>query len=349
MDLGYLSAFPLHAKGFIKGRLEQTQEGQVVLKTGQRVIPVKLDGESAPFGQETVFRLLREEPGLIVLAPYRSETIGEALPFFKQLFAGDEDFGRKLLRAAVQESLPLTREVLSNLKRGITIAKRQWGVQVHPRAIAFLQARAIPLTPRSLLAALYTLFPSVQKTMWQKAGRGLIMNSKMTEGMGLPLSTPEQRAEEKIPDATKKPGLEPVLREAITFLQCEARRDATLPHFIFCLFPTAEREARWEGRYFSDREKSEEQVERGASGESYAFRLLYQSPCLGQLEVIGVNNQSGLKLTVKADRSVLDNHLFAGFQSYLEEKGWPIQAVQFEESQAEEDVDLHPLRIDGWL
>ena len=277
------------------------------------------------------------------------ETIGEALPFFKQLFAGDEDFGHILLRAAIQESLPLTREVLSALKKGLLTVKRQWGVQIHPRAIAFLHSRAIELTPQSLLSALYTLFPSVQKMMWQKWGQGLISNSKLTEELVLALSVQEQSAVKKIPDATNKQGLEGVLREAITFLQCEAERDSTLPHFIFYLFPAVEQEARWEGRSFSDREKSEEQEESGGSGENYVFRLLYESPYLGQIEVYGVSNQSGINLTVKADRSVLESHLFASFQFYLEEKGWPVQVVQFEEFQAKEDVDLPPLRIDGWL
>ena len=104
------------------------------------------------------------------LSPYRLETLEEALPFYKELFAGEEDLGRRLLLAAVQESLPLTREVFFNLKKGLFTAEKEWGVKIHPRVVAFLQARALPLTPRTLLWALYVLFPSVQKVMWQRTG-----------------------------------------------------------------------------------------------------------------------------------------------------------------------------------
>ena len=48
MNPGYLSALPLHGKGFIKGRLEQTQEGQVVLTTSQGVIQL-LSGKRRSF------------------------------------------------------------------------------------------------------------------------------------------------------------------------------------------------------------------------------------------------------------------------------------------------------------
>ena len=153
MGTGSLFPSQLGMNGLLKGQLEQSQDGRVLLRTKQGVFPVRVEGEGVPFGKEVVFRLLREEPGLVVLSPYRLETLGEALPFFKELFAGEEILGRQLLLAAVQENLPLTREVLFNLKRGLLTAEQAWGVKVHPRAVAFLQARALPLSPRTLLWA----------------------------------------------------------------------------------------------------------------------------------------------------------------------------------------------------
>ena len=93
MGTGYLLPYQLRAKGFIQGHLEQSKDGQVILRTKQGVFPVKVEGEAVPLGEEVVFRLLREEPGLVVLSPYRLETLEEALPFYKELFAGEEDLG----------------------------------------------------------------------------------------------------------------------------------------------------------------------------------------------------------------------------------------------------------------
>ena len=83
MGSGYLYPYHFGAKGFIKGQLEQNKDGQVVLRTREGVIPVKVEGDGVPLGEEVVFRLLREEPGLVVLTPYRLETIGERCLFLK--------------------------------------------------------------------------------------------------------------------------------------------------------------------------------------------------------------------------------------------------------------------------
>ena len=349
MGSGYLYPYHFGAKGFIKGQLEQNKDGQVVLRTREGVIPVKVEGDGVPLGEEVVFRLLREEPGLVVLTPYRLETIGEALPFFKELFAGEEDFGRKLILAAVQENLPLTREVLLNLKKDLITVEREWGVIVHPRAVAFMQARNLPLAPRTLLWALYILFPSVQKVMWQR-----------TSDQPPILPFLAKRQADKRPEAGEKNTivkpkdelLEAVFREARIFLWHQARRDPGLPQLLFYYFPTPQTEIRWVGRGFAycdqtDGDEGDEHPEQNQP--RYAFCFAYQSPVFGKLEIIGVNNQSGLNLKVVADRVVLIQNYFAGLQAYLEDKGWPVRSVEFEEYQVGEIADFQPLRIDGWL
>ena len=349
MGSGYLLPYQLGSKGFIKGQLEQSKDGRVVLRTKQGVFPVKVEGETVPLGEEVVFRLLREEPGLVVLSPYRLETLGEALPFFKELFAGEEVLGRKLLLAALQENLPLTREVLFNLKKGLITAEKQWGVKTHPRAVAFLQARNLPLAPRTLLWALYILFPSVQKVMWQQTS---------DQPPILPFSTKKEvdkgaeAGEKNTAVTTKDELLEVVFREARTFLRHQAHRDPGLPHHLFYYFPPTQAEIRWVGRGFASLDQTGEEEDnehREQNQPRYAFCLAYQSPVFGKLEIIGVNNQSGLNLKVLAASSVLSQNYFAGLQAYLEDKGWPVRSVEFEEYQVEEEANFQPLRIDGWL
>ena len=349
MNAGPFSFLPLPSKGFIKGRLEQLKAGHIVLETAEGVFPVKVEGETVPIGEEVVFRLLREEPGLIVLSPYHTENLTEALPFFKELFAQDEDLGRRLIKAAVQESLPLTREVMLTIKKGLIQAEQRWGVKVHPRAIAFLQAQKIPLTPQSLLGALYILFPSVQKVMWQKFGGSLKFNPVLEELIQSAQGDQQNTADDKNTDPTKKQSLEEVFRETITFLQRQADQEVTLPHFVFYYFPTADREARWEGRSFAAPDPNGGEEEGAGREQGYAFRLEYQSPSLGQIQVYGGNNKSGLNITVMAERSLLDGNLLTGFRSYLEDKGWPVRSVQFQEYREEGDFSFSPLRIDGWL
>lgn len=349
MNSGYLPPYHPGTKGFIKGQLEQSKDGQVVLRTKQGVFPVKVEGEGIPLGAEIVFRLLREEPGLVVLSPYRLETLWETLPFFKELFAGEETLGRQLLLAAVQEKLPLTREVLLNLKKGLITAEKEWGVQIHPRAVAFLQARNIPLAPRTLLWALYLLFSAVQKVMWQQTG---------VQPPILPFLA-KSHAEEEGDTGEENPAaqtgdelVEAVFREARIFMRQQADRDPGLPHLLFYYCPTPKTEIRWAGRGFGfpeEKNGDEEKEGREQNQPCYAFCLAYQSPVFGKMEIIGVNNQSGLNLKVLADRAVLSQNLFAGLQAYLEAKGWPVRSVKVEEYQAGEAASLQPLRIDGWL
>lgn len=274
MRSGYFFPAQFGMKSFIKGQLEQ-KEGTVVLRTTQGVFPVKVEGATVPFGEELVFRLLREEPGLVVLSPYRLETLGEALPYFKELFAGAEDLGRKLLYAAVQENLPLTRDVIFNLKKGLITAEQQWGVKIHPRTVAFLQARALPLTPRTLLWALYSLFPSVQRVLWQQTNsRPPLLPYLAQEKEGNALETEE----EKMVATTKDEPVATVFREAVAFLQQQARHDPTLPQLIFYYFPNSEAEVRWVGRGHPGQEEAAGDGEKKASDldcSSYAFCLDY--------------------------------------------------------------------------
>ena len=353
MNAGSLPPFLMGTRGFIRGQLEQSKDGQVVLRTKQGVFPVKVEGEGVPLGAEIVFRFLREEPGLVVLSPYRPETLWETLPFFKELFAGEETLGEELLRAAVQENLPLTRDVFINLKKGLIAAEKEWGVKIHPRAVAFLQARAIPLTPRTLLWALYLLFPSAQKVMWQQADEQppilpFFAKRKAADAeeakTGEKNSAPLTETEDEL--------LAGIFREARIFMQRQANRDPGLPHLLFYYCPAPQREIRWAGRGFAPFEQKDgdaEKKECEPNPTHYAFCLAYQSPVFGNLEILGVNSQSGLNLKVLASRAVLAQNLFAGLQAYLEAKGWPVQSVAFEEYRAEESTVLQPLRIDGWL
>ncbi|NLW59650.1 MAG: hypothetical protein GX073_04800 [Firmicutes bacterium] len=351
MGTGSLFPSQLGMNGLLKGQLEQSQDGRVLLRTKQGIFPVRVEGEGVPFGKEVVFRLLREEPGLVVLSPYRLETLGEALPFFKELFAGEEILGRQLLLAAVQENLPLTREVLFNLKRGLLTAEQAWGVKVHPRAVAFLQARALPLSPRTLLWALYVLFPAAQKAMWQLTSAQppiLPFLPKKQNGQG---TTTEAGAKDQAV-TTKEELLETIFREARAILQQQAHRDPGLPHLLFYYFPTPQTEIRWIGRSFTSSDHTGEEDDKEGRGQNhppYAFCLAYQSPVFGQLEIIGVCNQSGLNLKVMVAGTVLRQNCLAGLQTYLEERGWPVRTVEFEEYQAAEVTDVPPLRIDGWL
>jgi len=352
MNTNPLSSSPFPVRGFIRGYLEQTGAGEVVLKTSQGVYRVKLEGEIALREGEIVFRVLREEPGLLVLTPYRIETLTEALPFFKALFANEEELGRKLLMAAVQENLPLTREVLAGLKRGLITAERQWGVQVHPRALAFLQARAIPLTPRSLLWALYTLFPAVQKVMWQKAGTGgkLLPDPVVQKGEG---SGETGRSGEEGRSVVQGKVLANALKEAVAFLHQRAGREPTLPHFVFYLFPTTQTEVYWIGRKFPAAEPTGAEQDGKGEGEGFGFCLEYQSTFFGRLQITGVGNQLGLSLTIGAERAVLDQNLLRDLGPYLTKKGWPVRSVEFYERQGEKGEEFppafRPLRIDGWL
>lgn len=349
-ELLFSSPFP--ARGFIRGCLEKNQTGEVVLKTREGVFPVKLEGEMVTLGEELVFRVLREEPGRLVLTPYRLETLSEALPFFKPLFAGEEETGIKLLLAAIQENLPLNRETLAGLKKGLMTAERQWGVEIHPRVLAFLQARGIPLTPRSLLWALYTLFPAVQKIMWQKAGTGkkLLPEPVVQQGGGLAEAAWRREEGEAV---TESEVLGEVLQEAVAFLQHQAEHEPALPHFIFYLFPALQREARWVGRKFPAPQSSDAEADAQMEPVDFGFCLEYQSTLFGHLQITGIGNQQGISLTVEAEEKVIAQSLLSGLGPYLAQKGWPVRSIAFQmyqgkKAEASSPVS-YPLRIDGWL
>jgi hypothetical protein len=276
------------------------------------------------------------------------ETLGETLPFFKELFANEEELGLKLLSAAMQEKLPLNRAVLTDLKKGLITVEKQWGLIVHPRALAFLQARSIPLTPRSLLWALYALFPTVQKVLWHKAGTADSLFPDFKREGGEREGRPDHPqtngpAQKEVPAE--------ICKETVAFLHQQARHDPTLPHFVYYLFPSSQEELRCTGRKFS---MSTTDNDKGGNGEEdgFAFALDYQSDFFGPLQITGVYNKLGLNLTIGAEPAVLDRNLLNGLGYYLAEKGWPVRSVQFQtyqERKEELPPIFPPLRIDGWL
>lgn len=353
----------------LKGILAQRSNGQVVLKTDQGNIPVQLEGSEAPFGREIIFRVIREEPGMIVLSPYHIESLTEALPFLKELFRTDQQSALELIQAITNENLPLSREVFTDLKRWMLTAEKVWGVKVHPQAFTFLMAKELPITPKTVLLAIYTLFPSIQKEMWRMTEKGQQISQGWAEiwrGGQVPARGSTVRPEDvgprieariftfltELPKVVKKnyanysfPGKkekEQMLPQAVTFLEAEARHDLSLPHFLFYLSSEDGRQqVKWEGR-------GERAGEAEPSG-NYSFRLGYQSPTLGAIEVIGVRNPTGLQLTIRAESSLALDRLKA-MQPYLETKGWSISKFQLESVREIGNKDRSiPLRVDGWL
>src|SRR5690554_4139606 len=155
--------------GFINGKLTQNDQGVLVLTTESRSIPVRLEGASIPLGKEVVFKFLRAEPGRLLLTPLSQwESLEENLPFLKNIPLAERDAWEALIKAAVQEKLPLDQDVLSALRKWSLTAEKSWGVKVAPRVFAFLIGKDFPITPATVLWALYARYPSVQKEIWRQ-------------------------------------------------------------------------------------------------------------------------------------------------------------------------------------
>ncbi len=358
---------------FLKGMLVEGKDGQVVLKTDNGFIPVQLEGSMPPFGREIIFQVIREEPGKIVLSPYHMESITEKLPFLRDLFGNNLQAAFELLQALTNENLPLTREVFADLKKWMLTAEKVWGVKVDPRVFAFLRAKELPVTPQTVLWALYALFPSVQRELWWMTEKGQELaqhwlavwrGTKKTDSpqsVGVspdPEALTGDLAERVFNFLTGLRGLvkkhygfysssgkvekEQLLRQAVTFLEALARNDSSLPHFLFYLFSEdGQPQVRWEGR-------GSKAGKAGSSGE-FSFRLIYQSASLGEVEITGVRNQAGLQLKVRTENSLALKQ-FPALRSFLEQKGWLISRFQVE-SGAEDcrQERFIPLQVEGWL
>lgn len=345
---------------FVRGTLQRTSEGTIILNTGSGSIPVSIEGAMLPLDQEEIFQLIREEPGLLLLAPYRRESLTEALPFLKELLIANEEEAMDLLQAAVSEELPLTREVFSSLKKWGLTAEKLWGVKVDPKVFAFLLAKKLPITPKSIIWAVYSLSPSAQKEIWKMAFRGLDISQlfkdrgeKMIQHneFGKKVSTDElskqiitlleQLNSKKSAINVKQSKEEEILKEAAKFLESEASKDPFFPQVVLYLCTEEKNQVRWEGKGFK--------AENDSRTDSFSFRLIYQSSVLGDLQVSGVSSSSELNLIVSVEDK--SNYCyFTELKSYLQNRGWQVKGISFQDLQKEDRKEKPvPLRVDGWL
>ncbi len=368
MNSSFSMPVNLETHRFIKGTLVRSSAGQVILETSKGNFPVKIEGSDAPFDQEIIFRLIHEEPGLLVLSPYHVESLFETLPFLKNLFFTDEEAGMKLLQAVVKEGLPLTREVFCDLKKWLLTAEKVWGVKIHPQAFTFLMAKGIPITPKSVLWALYTLFPSVQKELWRMAASSEKLLPLLTEGRKENFETKQNLS---LQDAAGDSALfkkelldlftllpkhfrdkssslhssdslvDRLFKDAVKFLEVEARSDQSLPHVLLYLFNEDKPLVRWEGRGSSPAGLE--------NNNNFSFRFHFKSALLGKIQVIGVNNKSGLNLMITVERLLSPNY-FQDLKPFLENKGWRIIGVHVQQyNEVKSKGSSLPLRVDGWL
>lgn len=368
MNSSFSMPVNLETHRFIKGTLVRSSAGQVILETSKGNFPVKIEGSDAPFDQEIIFRLIHEEPGLLVLSPYHVESLFETLPFLKNLFFTDEEAGMKLLQAVVKEGLPLTREVFCDLKKWLLTAEKVWGVKIHPQAFTFLMAKGIPITPKSVLWALYTLFPSIQKELWRMAASSEKLLPLLTEGRKENFETKQNLS---LQDAAGDSALfkkelldlftllpkhfrdkssslhssdslvDRLFKDAVKFLEVEARSDQSLPHVLLYLFNEDKPLVRWEGRGSSPAGLE--------NNNNFSFRFHFKSALLGKIQVIGVNNKSGLNLMITVERLLSPNY-FQDLKPFLENKGWRIIGVHVQQyNEVKSKGSSLPLRVDGWL
>lgn len=154
---------------FINGKLTKTIEGDLFLKTSSGSIPVRIEGASVPLGQEVLFEFLRAEPGRLLLTPLTEwESLRQALPFLEGMSQAEQGTWEELVKAAVQEGLPLDQDVLLSLRKWSLTAEKSWGVKVAPQVFAFLLNKGLPVTQATVLWALYTRYPAVQKEIWRQ-------------------------------------------------------------------------------------------------------------------------------------------------------------------------------------
>lgn len=345
-------SFPTGIPRLLRGQLVKGEEGRLFLKTAKGFFPVRLEGEPIPLGREFTFKFLRYEPGRVVMARLTPwEYWQESLPFLKEL-PGNEEEWQKLLQAALRQNLPLEKEILLSLRRWVLTAEKKWGVDVDPEAIAFLLKKNLPVTPGTILAALYLLFPRVQKEIWlnahafpgkppgreeEEAGERLL--SFFTSALA--------KAAGKGEDGEGLRGLwTGLLRMVSRFLAAQAGQDEALPQMVVCLSPGPEKTVRWEGRG----PEAGEEREKG-----YSFRLAWNSRILGPVEVAGVAREDEVELLVAVEKTRVEAQPEAWrdlqeLKSYLEDRGWKVNQVLFSQiTEGEEKAEPVPPRVDGWV
>ncbi len=345
-------SFPTGIPRLLRGQLVKGEEGQLFLKTAKGFFPVKLEGEPIPLGREFAFKFLRYEPGPVVMTRLSTwEYWQEALPFLKEL-PGDEGEWQKLLQAALRQNLPLEKELLLSLRRWVLTAEKKWGVSVDPEVFAFLLKKNLPVTPGSIIAALYLLFPRVQREIWLNAhgfygktpgGEVEETREQLFSFFTSALAKAAGRGEEGAGGQGLWTGL---LRMAARFLAGQAAQDETLPQMVVCLSPEPEKTVRWEGRGPAGGEEKE---------KGYSFRLTWHSRVLGRVEVAGVAREDEVELLVAVEKAQAEAEPEAWralqeLKSYLDDRGWKVKQVLFSKvAEGEEKAEPMPPRVDGWV
>lgn len=146
----------------IRGELSRTENGSLVLKMQGGELPVRLLGTDLPLQQELVFQVIGREDASLLLSVVKPAD--HPLAGMLKSFGLDPAVSwHELIQGLIRENMPISRENLIQMERFLRIARQEWGVVLYPRVIAHLMSSGLSVTPDTVLAAIYRLFPEFRK------------------------------------------------------------------------------------------------------------------------------------------------------------------------------------------
>lgn len=149
--------------GMVQGKLVQTENGMLTLRSREGDLPVRLLGADLPLDQWVSLRVIGQEGTSLILSA-GEKTLPDGIVELLRSWGFEAD-GRwqEFAKTLFEENLPITKDNLQNIERWLRIAEHRWGVKLEPRVMAYLLAKELPLKAETLLLALHRLYPGVRK------------------------------------------------------------------------------------------------------------------------------------------------------------------------------------------